>query len=146
MIKLRNNTTYEYNTGDTLPTLGETDKGITALNVDTEEVLEWDGSAWVTPSSGAILPETWTGTVIPLNNTIGAVNNTATWNATYTTISVTILGSAVGIIDTTGQTVFPTITGATLLSGSAFVPTSTFEMHVYSTNGTNVFYYFLERA
>jgi len=284
-ISLRGNITFEYNTGDTLPTLGVLDKGVKRFNLDTQVLEEWDGSAWgdsggggvtdhtlltnigvnthtqiddhigditgnphqltawhvgldqadntsdadkpistlqqtaldgkvgtvsdqalattaalsingtdltltkgdatfdtvilpiiddhtalsnigtnshididnhigntsnphgVTASQLGLGPTTWSSTtVIPLSNYNGAYNNEAVWNATYTFTGAVLGGFAVAIIDTTGQTVFPTITGATLLTGSSFVADSIFEMQVYTTDGTNVFYYFIERA
>jgi hypothetical protein len=46
-IKRRENITFEYNTGDTLPTLTADEQGTLALDVDTEEMSLWNGTAWV---------------------------------------------------------------------------------------------------
>jgi hypothetical protein len=85
---------------------------------------------------------TWSGTVIPMDKIFGVKNNTPSWNATYTLGTIVDGASAMGVIDTTGQTVFPSITGADLLDGSDFEPNAIFEMYVYVV-GTDVRYYFL---
>src|SRR5690606_1238490 len=41
-----------------------------------------------------------TGTVIPLNNPMGSVNNTATWNATYTLGDMVAGGNSIDVITT----------------------------------------------
>jgi len=83
--------------------------------------------------------------VIPLNNYLGTTYGTPEWNATYTLGTLVVGGITKVAIDTTGQTVFPTITGATLRTGAAFVAAETFDMVVVTDDGTNTYYYFLSR-
>lgn len=83
--------------------------------------------------------------VIDLNNQGGAVFYTPEWNTTYTTANLIARGWSKISIDTTGQTVFPTITGATLRAGAAFAADETFDMIVGTDDGTNAYYYFLAR-
>jgi hypothetical protein len=85
---------------------------------------------------------TWTGTTIPMDKIFGAKNNTPSWNATYTLGTIIDGASAMAVIDTTGETDFPEITGADLLDGSDFEADAIFEMYVYAV-GTDVRYYFL---
>ena len=83
--------------------------------------------------------------VIPVNNIAGTAYGTPEWNATYI-LGALVVGSITKVaIDTTGQTVFPTITGATLRTGAAFVAAETFDMVVVTDDGTNAYYYFLSR-
>lgn len=112
---------------------------------DTMTIVKVEGGVAV-PLPTVYAQTATTGTVIPLDNPEGSVNNTATWNATYTLGTLVAGGNAMLLIDTTGQTVFPAITGATLLTGSDFVATEIYEMHVYTYDGTNAFYFFLIRG
>jgi hypothetical protein len=87
---------------------------------------------------------TWSGTVIPMDKIFGAKNNTPSYNATYTLGTIVDGASAMAVIDTTGETDFPSIDplDATLIPGSDFEPDAIFEMYVYAV-GTDVRYYFL---
>ena len=91
----------------------------------------------------AVVPTTATGTVLQLNNIYGIYKTTSEWNATYTIGTKVATAWHYRLIDTTGQTVLPTITGATLLPGSDFKVGASFEMWLYTMNGTDCFYYFL---
>lgn len=87
--------------------------------------------------------DAFTGTVIPLDDLIGHRITTPEYNATYTLGTIVAGGNAVILIDTTGETDFPEITGANLISGSDFEATKIYEMWVYSLDGTNVDYFFI---
>lgn len=84
-------------------------------------------------------PATFTGTEIPLGNTMGSYRvSSASSSTTYTVAGSVLGGWAVVLINAATQ---PTITGATLITGSTFTSSTNMYMLV-RYNGVTVEYYF----
>ena len=124
------------------------DQGIQGVKGDTglqgiQGVKGDTGLTGPTGSTGATGPEPtpliFTGTVISLDKTMGRYQVTSANSATtYTTASPVLGGWAQILINTATQ---PTVTGATLITGSTFTASTNMYLNV-RYNGSVVEYYF----
>lgn len=93
-----------------------------------------------------VSPLTTTTTVIDLSNTIGnyVYATTATTADAFTLTGVVTGGKAMVLIDTTGDTVFPTLTGSTQINSAPFEADVEYYMMV-ENNGNRTEHYFVKR-
>ena len=104
----------------------------------------WSGTKWYVASQEIQYkaPTTSTGTVIELSNTLGTYYNMSSANTatTYTTGSKTLGGFATVRINAASE---PTLSGASLITGSAFLVST--DMHMWAQYfGSTVQYFFAE--
>lgn len=102
---------------------------------------------YVDENSGGSDPLVFSGTAILMNSITGSYNNTPQTASTYTieTDPAPIDGGkAKWIVDTTGLTVFPTVTGATQVSGDDFEADILYDAFMIRY-GTNNEYFFVKR-
>lgn len=121
--------------------------------IDNVELV-YDGNDTSTNGNCACLlpPKEWEGTVIPIDRLSENYNNTPQTATGYTIGPGAIDGgSATWLVDTTGLTAFPTVTGTgvSLRSGSAFEAGETYEAFIkqFGNTGENGMvrrYYFIK--
>lgn len=92
-----------------------------------------------------LTPQSFSGTVIPLTNRVGAYNNTSQTADTYT-IDTNPLdgGNARWVISTVGKVAFPDVTGSTQVAGSDFEADASYDAFIMRYGTTNE-HFFVKR-